>query len=124
MYIRGYGVGGRGDRTSIEPRLILEHFEGLKNPPDTRAKRRQLQDIIVITICGADNWVEVEEFGNAKGDWPSRFLGPPNGIPSHDTFGRVFSRLDPEQFGACFLNWVKSVVQLTRGQVAAVDASL
>ena len=65
---------------------------------------------IVITICavicGADNWVEVEEFGHAKLEWLSRFLRLPNCIPSHDTFGRVFSRLDPEQFGA--VSWTGS----------------
>ena len=61
------------------------------------------------------------EFGNARLEWLSRFLGLPNGIPSHDTFGRVFSRLDPDQFGACFMNWVQSVAELTPGEVVAID---
>ena len=82
-------------------------------------------DIIVINICavicGADNWLEVEEFDHAKREGLSRFLALPNGIPSHDTFGRVFSRLDPEQIGACFMNCVKSVAQLAQGQVMAMD---
>ena len=90
-----------------------------------RAKRHELLDSIVITICGvicgADNWVEIEEFGNARLEWLSRFLRLPNGIPSHDTFGRVFSRLDPDQFGACFMNWVQSVAELTPGEVVAID---
>ena len=77
--------------------------------------------IIVITICGvicgADNWVEIEEFGNARLEWLSRFLRLPHGIPSHDTFGRV----DPDQFGACFMNWVQSVAELTQGEVVAID---
>ena len=51
----------------------------------------------------------------------SRFLGLPNGIPSPDTFGRVFSWLDPDQFGACFMNWVQSVAELTQGEVVAID---
>ena len=72
-------------------------------------------------ICGADNWVEIEEFGNARLEWLSRFLRLPNGIPSHDTFGRVFSRLDPDQFGACFMNWARSVAELTQGEVVAID---
>ena len=98
--------------SSIEHGAIAKHFEGLVDPRVERAKRYELLDIIVITICavicGADNWVEVEEeFGHAKLEWLSRFLRLPNGIPSHDTFGRVFSRLDPEQFGACFMDWVK-----------------
>ena len=89
---------------------MIEHFEGLEDPRVDRAKRHELLYIIVITICGvicgADNWVEIEECGNAKREWPSRFLGLPNGIPSHDTFWRVFGRLDPEQFGPCFTNWL------------------
>jgi hypothetical protein len=68
---------------------MIEHFEGLEDPRVDRAKRHELLDIIVITICGvicgADNWVEIEESGNAKREWLSRFLGLPNGIPSHDT---------------------------------------
>ena len=54
-------------------------------------------------------------------EWLSRFLRLLNGIPSHDTFGRVFSRLDPDQFGACFMNWVQSVAELTPGEVVAID---
>ena len=96
--------------SSIEHGAMAKHSEGLVDPRVERAKRHELLDIIVITICavicGADNWVEVEEFGHAKPEWLSRFLRLPNGIPSHDTFGRVFSRLDPEQFGACFMAWV------------------
>ena len=103
---------------------MMEHFEGLEDPRVDRAKRHEVLDIIVITICavirGAANWVEIEEFGNAKREWLSRFLGLPNGIPSQDTFGRVSGRLDPEQFGACFMNWVKSIADLTQGQVVAV----
>jgi len=84
-----------------------------------------LPDIIVITlcgvICGADNWVEIEEFGKAKEDWFRRFLKLPNGIPSHDTFGRVFGLLDPEQFSTCFMDWVRSVSDLAQGEVVAID---
>ena len=82
-------------------------------------------DIIVITlcavICGADNWVEIEEFGKAKSDWFARFLKLPNSIPSHDTFGRVFGLLNPEQFGACFTAWVGQVSELAQGEVVAID---
>ena len=104
---------------------MVEHFAGLVDPRAERAKRHELLDIIFITICGvicgADNWVEIEEFGNARLEWLSRFLRLPNGIPSHDTFGRVFSRLDPDQFGACFMNWARSVAELTQGEVVAID---
>ena len=102
-----------------------KHFKGLEDPPIDRAKRHELIDIIGITIsavvCGADNWVEIEEFGKAKEEWLRGFLKLPNGIPSHDTFGRVFSRLAPERFGECFMSWVRSISELTRGEVVAID---
>ena len=88
------------------PLSIAERFGILEDPRTGHARRHELLDIIVITlcavICGADNWVEIEEFGKAKADWFRRFLKLPNGIPSHDTFGRVFGQLDPEQFSTCF----------------------
>ena len=108
-----------------EPSSIVEHCGRLEDPRIERAKRHDLLDIIVITlcgvICGADNWVEVEEFGKAKEEWFRRFLKLPNGIPSHDTFGRVFSLLDPEQFANCFLEWVRSVSELALAEVVAID---
>ena len=83
-----------------------EHFVGLVDPRAERAKRHELLDLVVITICGvvcgADNWVEIAEFGNARREWLSRFLGLPNGIPSPDTFGRVFSWLDPRPVRCLF----------------------
>ena len=72
-------------------------------------------------ICGADNWVDIELFGNCKEEWFKSFLELPNGIPSHDTFGDVFARLDPEQFQHCFIEWVQAVAQLTQGEVVAID---
>ena len=109
----------------IEVAPIVEHFGVLEDPRVDRAKRHELLDIIVITlcavICGADNWVEIEEFGKAKSDWFARFLKLPNGIPSHDTFGRVFGLLNPEQFGACFTAWVGQVSELAQGEVVAID---
>src|SRR6266567_4781930 len=71
-------------------------------------------------ICGAEGWVEIEEFGKAKETWFQSWLALPNGIPSHDTLGRVFARLDPKQFEACFLQWVQSVSEEIKG-VIAVD---
>jgi predicted transposase YbfD/YdcC len=72
-------------------------------------------------ICGADSWVEVELFGNSKEHWLSRFLPLPHGIPSHDTFGRVFARLKPEQFQERFRSWIAAVEEVTEGQVVAMD---
>jgi predicted transposase YbfD/YdcC len=81
-------------------------------------------DIIIIAlcgvICGAEGWVEIEEFGRSKEAWFRTFLALPNGIPSHDTFGRVFARIDPKQFEACFFQWVQSISEEIKG-VIAVD---
>lgn len=107
---------------------ITEHFKSLQDPRIDRTKLHQLLDILVIAICaiicGADDWVEVELFGNAKLAWLRTFLELPNGIPSHDTFGRVFARLNAEQFQQCFLAWIQAVSAVTRGQVVAIDGKV
>ena len=104
---------------------IQAHFGSLKDPRIDRTKRHLLLDILVLALCailcGADSWVEVEDFGIAKLKWFRRFLPLPNGIPSHDTFGDVFARLEPQEFEACFLRWVQSTMEVTQGQVVAVD---
>ena len=105
---------------------FLKHFSDMK---DFRIQnhnfRHNLKDIFIIailgTICGADGWLEIERFGQAKEDWLKTFLELPNGIPSHDTFGRVFSLLDPKVFENCFLNWLKSLsIDLTK-EIIALD---
>jgi predicted transposase YbfD/YdcC len=104
---------------------IVGHFVDLEDPRVERTKRHLLLDIVVIAICavicGADSWVAVAMFGKAKLAWLKRFLEMPNGIPSHDTFGRVFARLKPEQFEKCFLQWIAAVSDITAGQVVAID---
>ena len=104
---------------------IVEYFAALEDPRIDRTKRHKLLDIVTIaicgTICGADNWVDIELFGNCKEEWFKSFLELPNGIPSHDTFGDVFARLDPEQFQHCSIEWVQAVAQLTQGEVVAID---
>lgn len=103
---------------------ITKHFSKLDDPRRYN-KRHLLLDIIVIAICaaicGADNWVDVENFGKAKYDWFKQFLELPHGIPSHDTFGRVFALLDAEQFEKCFVEWVQVGNEVTEGQTVPVD---
>lgn len=100
-------------------------FDELEDPRRRQGQRHRLADVILIAvaavICGADSWVEVELFGRAKERWLREFLELPNGIPSHDTFGRVFAALDPAKFEACFRRWVAAVNQTSAGQVVAID---
>lgn len=107
---------------------ISKHFSGIEDPRIERTKRHNLLDILVIAICavicGADNWVEIALFGEAKKSWLQTFLELPNGIPSHDTFNRVFNRLDTEQFSQCFIRWIQAASPLIEGQVIAIDGKV
>jgi predicted transposase YbfD/YdcC len=104
---------------------LIAHLLEIEDPRIDRTRRHKLLDILVIAICavicGADDWVEVELFGQAKEVWLRTILELPNGIPSHDTFGRVFARIDPEQFRNSFMSWVQAVQEVLKGQVIAVD---
>ncbi|MCI0347922.1 MAG: ISAs1 family transposase, partial [Acidobacteriales bacterium] len=101
------------------------NFSDCEDPRRDLGKDHLLIDIIVIgilaVICGANDFVGMAEFGLDKQDWLKTFLALPNGIPSHDTFGRVFARIKPSEFQRCFLNWVRSVAHLTEGEIVAVD---
>lgn len=104
---------------------IIHHFSNIQDPRINRQKKHQLKDIFFISlcamICGADNWVAIEEFGLAKEDWFTEQLGLEYGIPSHDTFGEVYAAIDSEQFSDCFSNWVADLASLTDGEVIAID---
>ena len=112
---------------------LLAHFNHFCDLPDPRVARTQrhcLLDILVIAlcalICGADDFVGIMRFGQAKEAWFQDRLGLslPSGIPSHDTFGRVFARLDPDAFGRCFSAWTQEMHTLTQGQVIALDGKM
>ena len=104
---------------------ISRHFGALDDPRIERSRVHRLVDSVTITLCavlcGADDWVGMETFGRAKAGWLGGFLELPGGIPSHDTFGRVFARLDPVAFGRCVRDWVAAVAPQTVGQ-GALDA--
>lgn len=104
---------------------LKEHFSSLDDPRAQHRIEHLLLDIVLVTICavicGADNWVEIENYGIAKQEWLETFLELPNGIPAHDTFERMFARLRPEQVQQCFLNWVQAVFNITDGQLISLD---
>ncbi|MCO5290123.1 MAG: ISAs1 family transposase [Chitinophagaceae bacterium] len=105
---------------------ILEHFGQL---PDPRTKEHKiihkLYDIVFITIaaviCGAEDWYDIEDYGEANQQWLSRFLELPGGLPSHDTYNRVFSLFDPQALQQCFVGWVQSIAHISEGQVVSID---
>lgn len=107
------------------PRGLLRAFEELEDPRMDRTKDHKLSDILAIaicaSICGVDDWTKMEFFGNCKQKWFRTFLELPNGIPSHDTFRRVFLLLDPDAFEACFMQWVDGLVEASGGRLIALD---
>ena len=104
---------------------IKTHFAGLEDPRSEINREHKLLDMVVIAIlaviCGANDWVAVAMFGRSKEEWLKTFLELPSGIPSHDTFWRLFRRLNPEPFQLCFSRWITAVSQVTKGQVVAID---
>jgi predicted transposase YbfD/YdcC len=113
----------------LEKRSLLtrlsEHFSALPDPREAGLVEHKLLDIITVAICavicGADSWVEVEAFGQARSEWLKGFLELPHGIASPDTFGRVFARLSAVAFQRCFARWIQTVFTVTQGQVIAID---
>ena len=108
------------EKTSLEA-----HFAELPDPRMSKKCAHRLQDIVMIAICatvaGAENWEEIALFGELKEEWLKQWLELPNGIPSHDTFERVFRKLDPKAFQERFIEWVKAVFAITEGQVVDID---
>lgn len=104
---------------------LTKHFAHLADPRVERTKLHVLLDVVVIALCaviaGAESWDDIALFGETKAAWFATFLALPNGIPSHDTFNRVFAALDPEQFHAGFASWMQAVAAVVPAQVIALD---
>jgi DDE_Tnp_1-associated len=104
---------------------IKEYFSAIDDPRAQHSIEHLLLDIVLITICavicGADNWVEIENYGIAKQEWLNTFLELPNGIPSHDPLERTFARLHLQQVQQCFLNWAQAVFNISEGQLINID---
>jgi predicted transposase YbfD/YdcC len=104
------------------PLDLASYFAEIEDPRIERTKQHKLLDIIIIAICGmvcgAEGWVGIEEFGTEKEEWLKTIWELPNGIPSHDTFGRVFARLDPVKFEEGFFQWVHSLNETIAGVIA------
>lgn len=103
---------------------LIQHFQDIEDPRIERKKLHKLIDILVIAICavvsGADSFDAIEIFGNSHIDWLKKFIELPNGIPSHDTFERVFARINPQEFRICFINWTKELAGIFT-DVIAID---
>lgn len=105
---------------------IATYFEDLQDPRIERSREHQLLDILVIAICavicGANDWEAVAEYGRSKEEWFKTFLALPNGVPSHDTFWRVFRALDAAQFERCFMHWIQAVSETLAQRAEAKEA--
>ena len=109
----------------LQTKTLFEQVGEIKDPRIERKKLHSLKDILVIavcaTICGADNWEDMAEFGESKQEWFAGFLELENGIPSHDTFRRVFILLDNIELKALFVDWISSAVSLSKGSLVNLD---
>lgn len=113
------------DRTLPEPTSIVECFGTMPDPRMERTRRHKLVDILVIGLCSTltigGSFSDMVVFGRGRRDWLGTFLELPNGIPSRDTFNRVFSAIDPDAFLACFVKWVQGICPALAGDTVAID---
>jgi hypothetical protein len=104
---------------------LTEHLSQVQDPRIERCRDHDLIDILVIAICtllcGGEGFNDMEDLGNAKYEWFKTFLNLRHGVPSHDTFNRVFAALDPKQFLDCFLRWTQSLRQAVSQEIVALD---
>ena len=103
----------------------IEFFNSIPDPRVERCRRHKLSDIIFITIaaviCGSETWEEIEEYGETKEEWLRSFLELPNGIPSHDTFNRVYAAIAPDLLEKCFTEWIKAIAVESAGRIVSID---
>lgn len=106
-------------------RSLKDCFATLADPRTGPAQQHELLDILLIGVCallcGAEGFTEMAEFGRCKADWFRTWLSLPNGIPSHDTFNRVFGLIDPAQFRDCFVTWTQGLRTTIAGELVALD---
>jgi predicted transposase YbfD/YdcC len=118
-------LSSQASQTQQRALSITAHFKKLKDPRRRHRRIHPLQNIIVIALCaviaGAQDWQEIVTFGRKRRDWLRRFLDLSEGIPSHDTFERVFDRLKPQAFQACFRSWVQAIQEVLRIPHVAID---
>jgi hypothetical protein len=108
------------------PTSILTYFRDFPDPRrETRNTKHRLIEILIIALCGTiagcQSAVEIAAYGRSKREWLKTFLQLPNGIPSHDTFSRVFQLLDARKFHHCFVEWVRALHEQAQGQVVPID---
>ena len=113
----------------LSPTSIRKFFASLPDPRRRRTRvKHPLLTLVVIALCGtiagADTWEEIVQFARDRRDWLTRVIDLSKGIPSHDTFGRVFAALDPVAFQKCLLTWVQRLHEVTHGQVIAIDGKV
>lgn len=109
----------------MTPRALEQYFSSVPDPRVERSRLHPLSSVLIVSlcavVCGADSFVAIERFGRAKEAWLKTFVELPNGIPSHDTLGRIFAALNPAALGEAFRAWVSDVARLTKGEVVAID---
>ena len=105
--------------------LIETHFGGIKDPRAAHSIEHKLIDILIITICaticGANDRSAIAQYGRTKQEWLKTWLELPNGVPSPDTFNRIFARLKPEELQKCFIGWMQAVQTMTEGELLNID---
>jgi predicted transposase YbfD/YdcC len=112
----------------LEAQTLFESLSIIKDPRVEARCDHKLLDILMIAICsyicGADSWEDIEEFGKSKQEWFASFLELPNGIPSHYTFRRVFILMDSDELKEHFLEWIKSAIKMSKGQLVNIDGKV